>query len=109
MHKVYRYALSQKVRPIYVSEYLRKVQDFNDIVITREGDGWGIHGAHDLITVRIPAKNGIPDLSSSENITGFSDHNDDRYISIHRGSGYAHLLLRPAETPGSVIAAREQR
>ncbi|MFO1435125.1 MAG: hypothetical protein U1F34_01650 [Gammaproteobacteria bacterium] len=59
LHKVYQYALKQNVLPIYASEFIRKAQNFNNIVLTREGNGWGVYGATDLVTLRIPALMGV--------------------------------------------------
>jgi len=36
LHKVYRYALKQRVTPVYSSEYLRKAIDFEDFVLARD-------------------------------------------------------------------------
>ncbi|MEC4675207.1 MAG: bifunctional glycoside hydrolase 114/ polysaccharide deacetylase family protein, partial [Nitrospirota bacterium] len=52
LHKVYRWALDQPIYPIYVSEYIQKVQEFNRIVVARTGKEWRVRGAHYLRELR---------------------------------------------------------
>ena len=82
LHKVYRWALSQSINPVYVSEYIQKVHDFNRIVVAKKGKAWHIRGAHHLRELRIPQSAGYPDLQKSKNIGGFSDHESERYVHL---------------------------
>jgi hypothetical protein len=106
LHKVYQYALKQDVRPIYASVYIRKAQNFNSIVLTRERGGWGIHGATDLTTLRVPVADGTPDRADSEAVLGYHDHGDDRYVTIGSG-GYARLVLMPSATAAPGLTLRD--
>ena len=44
LHKAYQWALRHKLHPIYGSEYIRKVEDFYEFAIGREGEGWRLRG-----------------------------------------------------------------
>ncbi|MFK7966301.1 MAG: bifunctional glycoside hydrolase 114/ polysaccharide deacetylase family protein [Burkholderiaceae bacterium] len=59
LHKVYRYALKQRTTPVYSSEYIRKVIDYEDFVLARDvrpmADGstrWHYLGSGELRTLR---------------------------------------------------------
>lgn len=59
LHKVYRWALSQPVTPIYASEYIDQVHDFEDFVIAADllakpGAAWRLVSDGALKTVRLP-------------------------------------------------------
>lgn len=93
LHKVYRWALDQDLLAIHASEYIRKAQEFNRIVLTREGGGWGIFNAVHLKTVRLPSALGYPDLRRGSEIVGFSGAQDVRYVHLS-GAPYAQLSLQ---------------
>ena len=100
LKKVYDWALSQSVMPLYVSTYVRKVLDFNELTLAREGQGWRIEGGSETRTLRIPKRMGYPDLSRSENIVGWWDEGDIRYVHL-AGTASSLLVLadRPANRP----------
>jgi uncharacterized protein (TIGR01370 family) len=104
LHKVYRWALDQDLLPIHASEYIRKAQEFNRIVLTREGGGWGIFNAVHLKTVRLPSALGYPDLRHGSEIVGFSGAKDVRYVHLS-GAPYAALSLQ-TEFPGKPYLVR---
>jgi hypothetical protein len=91
LDKVFNYALKQETTPVFVSEYARKVLDFQQLAIAKTATGWRVRGATDLRTLRLPASLGWPDLSRSQGIAGFSDQKEDRYV--HMGSDAADLVL----------------
>jgi len=82
LHRVYAWALSQAINPIFVSEYIKKVHDFNQMVIAKDGNSWKIRGATHLKELRIPQTLGYPDLQNSQGITGYSDHETHRYLHV---------------------------
>ncbi|WP_447971626.1 bifunctional glycoside hydrolase 114/ polysaccharide deacetylase family protein [Nitrospira sp. M1] len=82
LHRVYSWAMTQANNPIYVSEYIRKVHDFNTIVIAKAGASWKIRGTTHLKELRIPQTLGYPDSQNSQGIAGFSDHESDRYLHV---------------------------
>lgn len=85
LEEVYAWALAQQPFPVYPSEYVNKVLDFNRTVIARSEDGWLIRNSGNLRQLRVPISSGYPDLAASRGVLGFSDHNDQRYIHLAPG------------------------
>jgi hypothetical protein len=98
LKKVYDWALSQPVLPIYASDYARKVEDFFRLVVARDGDTWRIRGAQALRELRIDQAMGYPDLARSQGIVGFADHGNDRYVHL---SGEEEVVLALTQQPPS--------
>ncbi len=92
LEEVYDWALAQKPHPVFTSDYVNKVLDFNRTVIARSGSGWLIRNKGELRQLRLPVGAGYPDLAASRNVLGFSEHNDQRYIHLGPG-GEAFLQL----------------
>ena len=44
LHKVYAWALTHPLHPVYTSEFIAKVKDFEGVAIAREGRGWRAYG-----------------------------------------------------------------
>ncbi len=86
LHKVYRWALNQPVMNVYASEYIARVLDFNRMVVAREGEGFLVHGAGDLRTVRWPSVLGVPSLRDSIGVAGHAEHAGERYVHLTGGS-----------------------
>jgi hypothetical protein len=84
LDEVFSWALKQPYHPIYPSEYIRRVMDFNHSVMAREGDSWLFYGNGQIDTLRIESRWGYPVLNNS--IVGYRDFNADRYL---------HLLKSP--------------
>ena len=95
--KVYQWALNQPVMNIYISEYIKKVLDFNRTIIAKKNDYWIIYTQGDVRELRSQPKFGYPDLVKSENIIGFSDKDNDRYI--HLGPGRLTVLCYQTARP----------
>lgn len=104
LDEVHRWALAQQPTPVYTSEYVRKVQDFNRITVARTAEGWRIRGLRDLRQLRIPAALGQPDLKRSRGIAGFNEHLDQRYL--HAGAEQVEVVLtpQPQNTPRLIAA-----
>jgi hypothetical protein len=98
LDKVFGYALKQETTPVFVSEYARKVLDFQQLAIAKTATGWRVRGATDLRTLRLPASLGWPDLNQSVGIAGFADQQNDRYV--HLGSDSAELVLTKVQPNG---------
>lgn len=82
LRKVHDWAAGQPLHPIFASEYIRKVQDFHDMSLAREGDGWRVRSHGNLRTVRLPASLGAPNLDSSVGIAGFSAGSEGNYVHM---------------------------
>ncbi|MDD2499680.1 MAG: bifunctional glycoside hydrolase 114/ polysaccharide deacetylase family protein [Geobacter sp.] len=93
LEDVYSWALIQKPNAIYTSEYVNKVLDFNRTVVARDSNGWLIRNSGDLRQLRLPISAGYPDLKKSQNVLGFNDHGDSRYVHLGPG-GEARLILQ---------------
>jgi uncharacterized protein (TIGR01370 family) len=100
LQKVYDWALAQPVLPVSVSDYAKKVLDFQRLVIARDEQGWRIRGATHLRELRSDPAWGYPDLAQSHGVVGYADHEADRYIHL---SGEAEVRVtftgRPPATP----------
>ncbi len=102
LHKVYGWALGQPVHPVYASEYIRKVLDFNRLSIARDrGNGaWIVRGDGELRTLRIPAELGTPDLGKSSAVAGHAAAAaGERYIHLAGGSAELRLDAAPPRLP----------
>lgn len=97
LEDVYRWALTQQPHVIHTFEYVDKVLDFNRTVIAKDGNGWLIRNSGDLRQIRLPVSAGYPNLQTSRNVLGFSDHGDSRYI--HLGPGGEALLTLQQKVP----------
>jgi hypothetical protein len=96
LDKVFAYALAQETTPVFVSEYARKVLDFQQLAIARTPLGWRVRGAVDLRTLRLPVAMGFPDEQKSQAGAGFSAGPRERYV--HLSGDAAELVLRPVES-----------
>ncbi len=105
LEQVYEWADKQRLFSIYTSEYVDKVMDFNRTVVARDGDSWLVRNNGQLRQLRIPKKLGYPNLAGSDNVAGFNDHGDNRYLHMQSG-GAARFQLQQT-VPGSpyLIAA----
>lgn len=87
LKKVYQWAQDQPLFPLFASQYVRKVLDFNQMAIAREGDRWLVRGGGELRTLRLPEGMGLPDMNGSEGIAGYRVDKPGRYL--HLQDGYA--------------------
>jgi polysaccharide biosynthesis protein PelA len=104
LRKVYDWALKQPVLPIFGSTYIRKVVDFNELAIARDGEGWRIIGGNEVRTLRVPKRMGFPDMGRSEGVLGWWDEDDVRYI--HLDGGPSSLLVMGGKQSGQARLAR---
>jgi hypothetical protein len=115
LREVYQWALGQEVLPVWISEYVQKVKEFQRAKIFRVAGGFRLEGISHLRTARLPAGR-WPDLERSSGVVGVRELPQGRYVSFD-GSGRALLLLQ-AEAPagpyltvanGEVLAWRRER
>ena len=95
--KVYHWALTQQVMNIYISDYIKKVLDYYQILIAKYGASWFIYSKGDLRELRSLRQLGYPDLIHSQNVIGFNDHEEDHYI--HLGPNRLTILRYQQEKP----------
>ena len=84
LRKVYQYALAQPVTPVYASEYIRKVLDFERMVIARDLASGDLvtRGDGSLRTLRVSATAALPDLKASTGLAGFAAGPNARYFTL---------------------------
>lgn len=80
LQEVYDWALQQPNHPVYPSDFIRRVMDFNHSVIAREDNSWLFYGDGQIDTLRINAQWGYPIINDS--IAGYQDFNNDRYLNL---------------------------
>lgn len=86
LKKVYNYVISQRINPVFLSEYAEKVLDFRQTVILKDAKSLRVKNAGYLRTLRIPAEFGFPDIKESKGIVGFFTDSDNTYLHLD-GSG----------------------
>lgn len=96
LEKIFNYAMAQETMPVYVTEYARKVLDFQDLAVARTPGGWRVRGAKDLRTLRLPNTLGFADVKKSQGIAGYKSGETDSYI--HLASDAAVLVLSAKES-----------
>ncbi len=92
LEEVFDWALKQPNHPVFPSEYIRKVMDFNNSVMARADGLWLFYGDGAIDTLRIDRKSGYPVLNDS--IAGYKDFNDVRYLNLVR-SATNRIELQP--------------
>jgi len=104
LHRVYRYALKQQVTPLYSSEYIRKVIDYEDFVLARQvrpmPDGsiqWHYAGSGELRTLRLRrAETDQIDWRRSPGLAGFEKGIDGDYLHLTGSTGTFFVQPKPA-------------
>ncbi|WP_158616667.1 bifunctional glycoside hydrolase 114/ polysaccharide deacetylase family protein [Corallococcus sp. CA054B] len=99
LQKVYRWALKQDTQPIFLSEYARKVEEFERLVVLRTLEGHYRFGGMDrLRTVRLPAGSPPPDLARSQGVATVSRLPQGCYVTFAEVK--APALAMGGETAG---------
>ncbi|MDX8407951.1 MAG: polysaccharide deacetylase family protein, partial [Mariprofundaceae bacterium] len=99
---VYDWSMQQQVLPVWVSQYVDKVQAYVLAVAARRLDGsWLLRAPEALRTVRLDKSMGWPDLNTSHGIAGVIDLPQGRYIHLLGEGG--DTLLRLRQRPPSQI------
>lgn len=105
LHKVYKWALSQPLIPVFASEYIARVNDFQRVVIARALDGtWLARGMDSLRTLRAPTSLGSP---TGAGVAGFAPHGDSTYVHLHADE--ARVAFAPGGARGPVLAEANAR
>lgn len=107
LDKVFRWAMAQETTPVHASDYIRKVLDFNRLVVARTPDGWRVRGAENLRELRAPAALGQPDLGASRAVAGFNRHGGNLYL--HLADSEAEVRFRPTAAPAPYLVSANAR
>lgn len=100
LKKVYDYALSQPNFPVYATEYVRKVLDFENLSMAREGDVWIVRSAGALRTMRLPSGT-TPNLDSAEGVAGYAPGPGGTYV--HLSGNSARFSVGSAASSGPYL------
>lgn len=84
LQRIYAWAAKQDMHPVFASDYIHKVLDFNTMVVARTPEGYRVRGEGDLRTLRIPAPapGFSPDWRASSGLVGVSPAPEGRYVAI---------------------------
>ena len=107
LEKIFDYALSQETTPVFVSEYARKVLDFQHLGVAKTETGWLVRGDGNLRTLRIPNTLGVPDVERSQGVAGYRTGANETYI--HMGDSQVTLSLQASEGIRPVLVSANAR
>jgi polysaccharide biosynthesis protein PelA len=93
--KVFAYAMAQETTPVFVSDYARKVLDFQSMAIAKTPQGWRLRGTGDLRSLRLSAAMGMPDMLQSQSVAGYRTEGNTRYA--HLSDDSVELVLTDKE------------
>ena len=79
LDRVYRWALSRRLYPVFASEYIQRVLDFRHAVVARSAQGWRVRGLGTLRTLRAPAALGAP---AGPAVAGYATHAGQTYAIL---------------------------
>ena len=105
LHKIYRWASEQPLTPVFASQYIRKVLDFEATTLARDLDSGDLllRTGADLRTLRLPAGVAAPSLAASSEVAGISPGPDGSYLTLAAAS--VRLKNGDARQPAYVYAA----
>ncbi len=97
---VYGWAMEQRLNPMFLSEYARRVLEFRTMAFARLLDGGlVVRGDSSLKTLRVDREAGFPDLERSWGVVGYMEQGDVIYLHLD-GSGDYKIVLTKDEQEG---------
>ncbi len=100
LHRIYAWVGKQSLHPVFASEYIRKVHDFNRMVIARTPDGFRVRGQGELRTLRLPQDKGIEaDWAASAGVAGRQPAPEGSYLHLVSGTAEVALTLSAPRLP----------
>ncbi|MCK5831714.1 MAG: bifunctional glycoside hydrolase 114/ polysaccharide deacetylase family protein [Methylococcales bacterium] len=96
LHRVYDWTLKQETLPLWLSEYIPRVNAFRHVVYEKIKNGWQIYHAKDLRTLRISNQIGQPDIIKSTGVAGYRNLSQGQYIALN---GTNKVTLSTTEKP----------
>ncbi len=90
LREVYEYALSQRVNPMFASEYAQRVLEFRNMAIAEDirNSSLIVRSEGNLKTLRIDDKRLYPNIFESKGVVGFSYINNSLYVSLDNSGDY---------------------
>lgn len=97
LKEVFDWAIKQPLHPVHTSEYVKKAQEFNRVVVAKDSNGqWLVRGLASLQQLRIPKHMGYPNLDVTDSIVGYNDHGDERFLHAYGSDVRFTLIDRPS-------------
>jgi hypothetical protein len=90
LHRVYAWIGQQPLHPVWGSDYIRKVLDYNRVVVARTPQGFRVRGGGDLRTLRVSQPDWQPDFGTSRELAGMAPAPEGRYL--HLAGGRAEIV-----------------
>ncbi|WP_407899995.1 bifunctional glycoside hydrolase 114/ polysaccharide deacetylase family protein [Ferrigenium sp. UT5] len=107
LERVFEWALAQPLTPVHVSDYVRRVQDFNQMVVARTREGWRVRGSGELRELRAPVSLGQPVIHADSGVAGFNRYDNQHYL--HLGGSEASIRFRPVATAAPYLVSANAR
>jgi hypothetical protein len=104
LDKVFKWASAQETTPVQVSDYVRKVQDFNSMVVAKTPDGWRVRGSGNLHELRAPLALGQPQVEVGGALAGFNRRGDNQYLHVADSEANLRFRKSAADVPYLVSA-----
>jgi uncharacterized protein (TIGR01370 family) len=104
LDRVFKWAMGQETTPVHVSDYIRKVLDFNSMVVARTHDGWLVRGAGYMNELRAPLTLGLPVLDDNSEVAGFNRYLDNQYLHMVGSEANIRFSKSAASLPYLVSA-----
>jgi len=100
-HRIMEWIVEQQTAPLWVSEYIDIVRDFEDMRVARVGteaeESWRVLNSGYCRTVRFDRFDRHVDLSRSKGVTGYRRLPAQRALYVHLDEGHDHtVVLAPA-------------
>lgn len=99
LHRVYAWLQRQPLHPVFASDYIRKVLDYNHMVVARTPQGFRVRGDGELRNLRVSQPAGTPDWQASSGLAGMAPAPEGRYLSLVNGRADIVLAERAAPRP----------
>jgi uncharacterized protein (TIGR01370 family) len=104
LDKVFSWATDQETTPVTVSDYVRKVLDFNNIVVSRTREGWLVSGANNLHELRAPISLGQPFIEGTGTVAGFNQNGVNQYLHLDDKEANIRFRKTASKAPYFVYA-----
>lgn len=109
LKRIYKWASREPFYPLHLIDYVKKVQEFNDLVIARSlDDEWFVMGHAHLQEMRLPFRKVFPNMVKSEGVIGFNRVNDDVYIHLSKDSISKIILSKELPKMPYLVEANAQ-
>lgn len=101
MHRVMEWVVRQQPAPLFVSEYIDIVRDFETVRIARAGaETWRVLNSGYLRTIRFDRLDRHVDLGRSRGVIGYRRHPELGALYVHLDESHDHTIVLDPNTPG---------